>query len=95
MAPGHDGDAVTAPCSARCMAQNLQVRNLSDETHRALKARAALEGRTLTDLVREELDRVAARPSRRELLDRIAGRPRARLDEDVATTVRDMRDSAA
>jgi plasmid stability protein len=45
------------------MSQNLQVRNLSDETHRALKARAAREGRSLSDLVREELDRVA--PGRR------------------------------
>jgi len=68
---------------------------VSEETHRALKARAAREGRTLSDLVREELDRVAARPSRRELLERIGGRERPRLDEPVANTVRRMRDRGA
>jgi plasmid stability protein len=74
------------------MSQNLQVRNLSDETHRALKARAALEGRTLSDLVREELDRMAARPSRRELIDRIERRGHAKLSEPLADAVRRMRD---
>ncbi len=77
------------------MSQNLQVRNLSDETHRALKVRAAREGRSLSDLVREELDRMAARPSRRELLQRIAARGQPRLSEPLADAVRRMRDRAA
>ena len=77
---------------APCMSQHLQVRNLSDETHRALKARAAREGRSLSDLVREELDRVAARPSRRELFGR-RGHPR--LSEPLADAVRRMRERAA
>jgi plasmid stability protein len=76
------------------MTQNLQVRNLSDETHRALKSRAALEGRSLSELVREELDRIAARPSRRELFERIEGRGHARLSEPLADAVRRMRDRA-
>jgi plasmid stability protein len=76
------------------MTQNLQVRNLSDETHRALKARAAREGRSLSDLVREELDRMAARPSRRELFERIESRGDPRLSEPLADTVRRMRDRA-
>jgi antitoxin FitA len=77
------------------MTHNLQVRNLSDETHRALKARAAREGRTLSDLVREELDRVAARPSRKELFERIASRGHPPLSEPLAETVRRMRDRGA
>jgi plasmid stability protein len=77
------------------MSQNLQVRNLSDETHRALKVRAAQEGRSLSDLVREELDRAAARPSRKELLERIGRREHPRLDEPLADAVRRMRDRAA
>jgi plasmid stability protein len=77
------------------MTQHLQVRNLSDETHRALKARAALEGRSLSDLVREELDRVATRPSRRELFERIGQRGHPRLSEPLADAVRRMRDRAA
>jgi antitoxin FitA len=77
------------------MTQNLQVRSLSDETHRALKARAAREGRSLSELVREELDRMAARPSRRELLERISGRGHPRMSEPLADAVRRMRDRAA
>jgi antitoxin FitA len=77
------------------MSHNLQVRNVSEHTHRALKARAAREGRTLSDLVREELDRVAQRPSRRELFDRIASRRHPRLSEPLADAVRRMRDRAA
>lgn len=52
----------------------IQVRNVSDETSRALKAKAALEGRSLSDYLLRELDRLAARPSRAELLQRIAER---------------------
>lgn len=77
------------------MSQNLQVRNLSEDTHRALKMRAAQEGRSLSDLVREELDRAAARPSRRELLARIAARGHPRLSEPLADAVRRMRDRGA
>jgi plasmid stability protein len=77
------------------MSQHLQVRNLSDETHRALKVRAAREGRSLSELVREELDRVAARPSRRDLFERISARGHPRLSEPLADAVRRMRDRAA
>lgn len=77
------------------MSRNLQVRNLSEQTHRALKVRAASEGRSLSDLVRDELDRVAARPSRAELFERIAGREQPPLDEPLADAVRRMRDRAA
>lgn len=79
---------------AWCMSQNLQVRNVSERTHRALKERAAREGRSLSDLVREELDRMAARPSRRELVERIEARGYPRLSEPLADAVRRMRDGA-
>jgi len=58
----------------------IQVRNVSDATSRALKAKAALEGRSLSDFLLRELDRIATRPSRAELLERIAERPVATLD---------------
>jgi plasmid stability protein len=74
------------------MSQNVQVRNVSDATHRALKARAALEGRSLSELLRDELDRIAARPSRRELRERIDRRGHPRLSEPLADAVRRMRD---
>lgn len=58
----------------------IQVRNVSDETSRALKAKAALEGRSLSDYLLRELDRIATRPSRAELLERIASREVIVLD---------------
>lgn len=56
-----------------CMT-TIQVRNVSEATSRALKAKAALEGRSLSDYLLRELDRLAARPSRAELMGRIARR---------------------
>lgn len=64
---------------ADCMT-TIQVRNVSDETSRALKAKAALEGRSLSDYLLRELDRIATRPSRAELLERIASREVIVLD---------------
>lgn len=52
----------------------IQVRNVPDELHRALKERAAREGTTLSDLLLAELRRVASRPSPDELLERIRSR---------------------
>jgi antitoxin FitA len=74
------------------MGRHLHVRNLSDETHRELKARAARAGTSISDLVRKELDRMAARPSRRELFDRLGSRRHPRLNEPLAGAVRRMRD---
>ncbi len=64
---------------ANCM-PTIQVRNVSEETSRALKAKAALEGRSLSDYLLRELDRLATRPSRAELLERIASRGVAALE---------------
>lgn len=58
----------------------IQVRNVSEETSRALKAKAALEGRSLSDYLLRELDRLATRPSQAELLERIASRGVVALD---------------
>lgn len=77
------------------MAHMVQIRDVPDDVHRALKSRAALEGRSLSDLLRGELTRLAARPSRRELLERVASREPIRLDEAPAQSVRRMRDGAA
>lgn len=56
----------------------LQIRNVPDDLSRILKARAAAEGRSLSDYLLRELERVAGRPSQSEVLERIA--MRGRLD---------------
>ncbi|MEA2449126.1 MAG: antitoxin FitA [Thermoleophilaceae bacterium] len=63
----------------------LQIRNVPDDLHRALKVRAAREGVTMSALVLRELPRIAHNPSPGEVLARIrergpvAGPPAAEL----------------
>lgn len=52
----------------------IQIRNVPEDVHRRLKARAALEGVSLSDLALAELQRSLDRPTRRELLDLVASR---------------------
>jgi antitoxin FitA len=71
----------------------LQVRNVPDEVHRQLKARAALEGMTLSDWALRELSRSLERPSRQELLERVRSRGPAPAGADAAALVRAERDA--
>jgi len=68
------------------MSRMIQIRNVPDDLHRQLKARAALEGLSLSDYLLLEVRRVAERPTvselRRRLRDR--GRVRPRLTPDRA-----------
>lgn len=52
----------------------LQVRNVPDDLHRALKERAAREGTTMSELILRELPRVAYTPSPQQVLARIRRR---------------------
>lgn len=56
------------------MSSLLQIRNVSEETRRALKARAAARGESLNAYLLELLDRDVARPTVAEVLDRAARR---------------------
>lgn len=56
----------------------IQVRNVPDETHRELKARAARSGISLTDYVLALIDADLERPTLDEALARIAELPRPR-----------------
>lgn len=45
------------------MSVMVQIRNMPDELHRTLKARAAMEGKSLSDYLLAELKRNAERPT--------------------------------
>ena len=89
------------PCDAhetsvRRMDKMLQIRNVPEKTHRLLKARAALEGVSMSHLVLREIERVVRRPSRREVLEAIRREPAVTLDEspaDILCRERDARGS--
>ena len=62
----------------------IQVRNVPDDVHRTLKARAALAGVSLSDLVLAEITRAASTPTPGELDARIrARRPVALTTEEI------------
>ena len=68
----------------------VQVRDLSEATVRALKAKAAERGLTLSAYLRAELDRLAARPTNAEIVERLARRNR-RGGPTAADTVAEVR----
>jgi len=71
----------------------IQIRNVPDEIHRRLKARAAMAGMSMSELILRELEKSLQRPPRAELLERIAALPPVTLDPSPADVVRDERDS--
>lgn len=71
----------------------LQIRNVPDDVHRKLKARAAMEGQSLSDFALSELRRSLDRPTRRELVERVRARERAVVSEAAAAAVRAERDA--
>jgi plasmid stability protein len=54
----------------------LQIRDVPDETLRTLKARAAERGVSLTAYVRDELERLAIRPTNSDVVRSLAARRR-------------------
>jgi len=65
----------------------VQVRNVPDEVHRRLKARAALAGMSLSDYLLREMERSLERPTREELLARLRSRTRVTPSEPIAAIV--------
>lgn len=58
---------------------HIQIRNVPDPVHRALKSRAALAGMSLSDYLRVELTRLAQVPTVEEFQARLQGRAPAPL----------------
>jgi plasmid stability protein len=70
----------------------LQVRDLPDDVHRTLKARAAASGQSLSEYVRGVLARNAARPTPEELARRIEARGAVVPSESTTDAVRAIRE---
>ena len=74
------------------MTATIQIRNVPDALHRKLKARAAMEGVSMSRYVLREIERSLERPTRRELLEAIASQPERVLDPPPAEILREERD---
>ena len=71
----------------------IQVRNVPDSLHRALKARAALSGMSLSDFLLAEIRQVAERPTIAELRERLRRRSQVAPLVSAAKAVRQERDA--
>lgn len=84
-------------CSyASCMS-HLQIRNVPEVDHRRLKARAAMEGRSVSEHALSVLRRSLERPTVEEFLERLERQSQTTgnggVEVDAAALVREMRDT--
>jgi hypothetical protein len=71
----------------------IQIRNVPDDLHRKLKARAALEGRSLSDYLLQAISDLAARPSVEEWRARLHTREPVDLGDETVEFLRAERDA--
>ena len=71
----------------------VQIRNVPVEIHRRLKARAAVEGMSMSDYILREVRKALDRPTRQEILDRLTAGPTRRIRPSAAAVIRRERDS--
>lgn len=75
------------------MPRSLQVRDVPDDIHAELRARAALQGMSLSEYVLGVLSEVASRPPVAEVLERAANRGGGASREDIVALIRRARDA--
>jgi len=82
----------TTPTNVLHMSKMIQVRNVPDDVHRALKASALAEGMSLSDFVKRELATIATQASFEEIDARIRGRgPSGLRTETILAALRESR----
>lgn len=69
------------------MSKMIQIRNVPDDVHRQVKARAALAGTSLSEYLLREIERSIERPTREELLERLRSLPAFEPRELIAEAV--------
>jgi antitoxin FitA len=75
------------------MSKMIQLRNVPDNLHRSLKARAAMAGMSLSDYLLQEIREVAERPTLAEMRERLHQREPVSVPLDAARLVREERDA--
>jgi plasmid stability protein len=73
------------------MSVMIQIRNVPDDLHRRLKARAAMAGMSLSFYLLKEISAVAERPTMEEMRERLARRSRVETSESAADIIREVR----
>lgn len=71
----------------------IQVRDVPEETHRVLKARAAEAGQSLSEFIRLELDKLADVPPRADVFRRVRSRASVQLAKAPSEILSEMREA--
>jgi len=71
----------------------VQIRDMPDDVHSILKARAAREGMSLSDFLKRELERAAEKPTMREWSERTKQAKPIRSTTTAAQVIRELRES--
>jgi plasmid stability protein len=79
--------------SVRHMSVMVQIRNMPEDLHRTLKARAAKQGQSLSDYLLAELRQIAELPTLEEMHERLRQRSRVNPDISSAQLIREERDA--
>ena len=74
------------------MNKHVQIREIPDATHRALKARAAAEGVSMSDYLKRLIARDLERPSWAEMVRRMEALAPVTLSRGTAALIREERD---
>jgi plasmid stability protein len=74
------------------MSKMIQIRNVPDQLHRELKARAAREGMSLSDYLKRELEHMAQRLTLREWLERVDKLKPIPVKRSAAEVLRELRE---
>ena len=73
----------------------LQIKDVPEDVHRTLKARAAIAGVSLTEYARTTLEQAARRPSREELAAELSLIEPVDVGESAEQALRHIRDDQA
>lgn len=74
------------------MTTSIQIRNVPDEIHRTLRARAAAAGQSLSEYLLADITRLAERPPIADVLQRAAARSGGVTSDAIVEAVRSGRD---
>jgi len=74
-----------------CMG-HIQIRNVPEDVHRTLKARAAKKGVSLSDYLLAQVTELARLPTLEEMTERVRSRSRVRLPKSSAEIIREARE---
>jgi plasmid stability protein len=75
------------------MSRAIQIRDVPDDVHAILRARAAAAGMSMSEYLRSELITLASRPTLEEVIARAQARHGGLTREEIVRTIREMRDA--